>query len=113
MKLLREFCIILIFCFLGEIVHRLSGMPIPGNVLGMLLLFAALCLRILKLEMIEEAANFLLNHLAFFFVPAAVGLMTCLPLIKGHLISIFVIIIVTTIIIMAVTAITVQALKRR
>ena len=52
-----------------------AGLPIPGNVLGVMLLFALLCLGVLKLKHVEMAADFLLKHLVFFFVPIAVGLM--------------------------------------
>ena len=51
------------------------GLPIPGNVVGVLLLFTLLCLGIVKLAWVELAADFLLKHLVFFFVPIAVGLM--------------------------------------
>lgn len=50
-------------------------LPIPGSVLGMLLLFALLSLGILKEEWISCGANPLLKHLAFFFIPIAVELM--------------------------------------
>lgn len=52
-----------------------TGLPIPGNVVGVLLLFALLCLGVIKLKHVELAADFLLKHLVFFFVPVAVGLM--------------------------------------
>jgi holin-like protein len=52
-----------------------TGLPIPGNVLGVVLLFVLLCLGVVKLKHVELAADFLLKHLVFFFVPVAVGLM--------------------------------------
>jgi holin-like protein len=52
-----------------------TGLPIPGNVVGVLLLFLLLSLGALKLKHVELAADFLLKHLVFFFVPIAVGLM--------------------------------------
>ncbi len=51
------------------------GLPIPGNVVGVVLLFSLLCLGVVKLEYVELAADLLLKHLVFFFVPIAVGLM--------------------------------------
>jgi len=51
------------------------GLPIPGNVVGVLALFSLLCLGVVKLSHVEMAADFLLKHLVFFFVPIAVGLM--------------------------------------
>ncbi|UJX40224.1 CidA/LrgA family protein [Desulfovibrio sp. JY] len=49
--------------------------PLPGNVLGVLVLFSLLCLGVIRLEQVERTADFLLRHLVFFFIPIAVGLM--------------------------------------
>ncbi|MDR3563741.1 MAG: CidA/LrgA family protein [Negativicutes bacterium] len=60
----------------GTQIAERSGLPIPGSVLGVILLFFLLLSGIVKLEYVEEVADFLLKHLTFFFVPIAVGLMT-------------------------------------
>ena len=52
------------------------SIPMPGNVLGMMILFLLLITNVIKLSWIEQGAAFLNKHLAFFFVPIAVGLMT-------------------------------------
>ncbi|WP_027190976.1 CidA/LrgA family protein [Fundidesulfovibrio putealis] len=52
-----------------------TGLPIPGNVIGVAVLFSLLCFGVVKLEHVQEAADFLLKHLVFFFIPIAVGLM--------------------------------------
>lgn len=57
-----------------QLVDHLS-LPIPGNVLGIVLLFSLLCTGIVKESHIDMAAGFLLRHLVFFFIPVAVGLM--------------------------------------
>lgn len=62
------------FFLMGEGTHRL-GSPIPGGVAGLLLLFFALQLRILRLEWVEKAADFFLRHMVLLFVPATVALM--------------------------------------
>lgn len=53
----------------------LTGLPVPANVLGIVLLFTLLCTGVIKEKHVSEAAGFLLKHLVFFFVPIAVGLM--------------------------------------
>ena len=113
MKLLRQLFIILFISFLGEAAHRLFRIPVPGNVIGMLLLFILLCTGLIKLDMIEEMTNFLINHLAFFFVPAGVGLLAYIGVLKSSWAAIFGISLVTTAIVMVVTGHTVQILKRR
>jgi holin-like protein len=49
--------------------------PLPGNLVGMLLLLALLRVGLVRLEHVEEAAGLLLKHLNLFFIPLAVGLM--------------------------------------
>lgn len=68
----------------GDQAIILTGLPIPGNVLGMLLLFVLLLAGVIKLEYIQQAANFLLKHLVFFFIPVAVGLMNWGELFYSH-----------------------------
>jgi holin-like protein len=111
MKFLRQFAIILVICFIGEGLHHFLNIPIPGNVMGMLLLLIALSTGVIKLKAIEEVSEFLLSHLAFFFVPAGVGILACLDVIKGNFFSIITIVLVSTIVVMAVTGITIQVLK--
>jgi holin-like protein len=113
MKLLRQAGIIIGICFLGELLHRLFKLPIPGNVLGMVLLFISLCSGVIKLEMVEDVSNFLLDHLAFFFIPAGVGVIACLNILKGRWLAILGICVITTIVIMITTGHTFQFIKRR
>lgn len=56
-------------------VVRTTGLPIPGNVFGIVVLFILLLTGVIKEDHISVAANFLLKHMVFFFVPVAVGLM--------------------------------------
>jgi Putative effector of murein hydrolase LrgA len=53
----------------------LTGLPIPANILGIIVLFTLLCTGVVKERHIGQAANFFLKHLALFFVPIVVGLM--------------------------------------
>lgn len=112
MKLLRQFLIISGISFLGEILKKLFHIPLPGNVIGMIILFICLCTGIVRLDMIDEISKFLLEHLAFFFIPAGVGLIMVAGLLKTSWLSILLILITTTIIVIIVTGHTVQLLKR-
>jgi len=111
LKLLRQLLLILTICFSGEVINRLFGLPIPGNIIGMIMLFLCLYTGIVKLEMIADIARFLLDHLAFFFVPAGVGLMAYLDIIESSWPTILLISLITTIIVMLITGHTVQLLK--
>jgi holin-like protein len=67
--------ILVLFYFAGVALHDYARVPLPGNVLGMLLLFAALCLRLVKLRWVEGAAGVLLRNMMLFFVPVIVSVM--------------------------------------
>lgn len=101
--MVRGMAVLLLFQFGGELITRSAGWPIPGNVLGMVLLLIALARRWVKVEWIEEAAEFLLENLALFFVPAGVGVMVYFDLIAGEWLAISVATFVSTFVVMAVT----------
>ena len=113
MKLFREALIIFVIYLLGELLSSLLHLPIPGNILGMVILFILLCTNIVKVDNISNVTNFLLNHLSFFFIPAGVGLMTSMGIIKSTWWQLLVVCISTTIIVIGVTGIVVQAISRR
>ncbi|MEK4029757.1 CidA/LrgA family protein [Pseudobacillus sp. FSL P4-0506] len=88
---------------LGQFISGFFHLPVPGNVLGMLILFLLLSFKIVKIRWIEKGALFLNTHLAFFFIPIAVGLMTFMPLLKESGGALAVILFGSSIIGMAVT----------
>ncbi|GBG55340.1 holin-like protein CidA [Sporomusaceae bacterium FL31] len=61
--------------WLGNQIVQWAKIPVPGTVVGMILLFVLLSAGIVKLEYVQVATDFLLKHMLFFFVPIAVGLM--------------------------------------
>ena len=110
MKLVRQLSIILIILFIGELSHKLFNLPIPGNVIGMLILVICLCTKIIKLEWIEDVSNFLLNHLALFFLPAGVSLISCFKILAGKWMPLLYICLISTVIVIVVTGWSVQIL---
>lgn len=76
MKFLREIFWIFLFSFIGEGIAFVAPLPVPGSVIGMLLLFGALQFEWIKMEEVEGAGNWLVNNMALFFVPAGIALMT-------------------------------------
>jgi len=87
-------------------------LPIPGSVLGMLLLFALLSGGIIKEQWLALGANPLLKHLSFFFIPIAVGLMEWGDLFtqKGHLL--FLPLVISALVALIATGIVVQLLTK-
>ena len=81
---------ILLFWLIGNALSILTGGYVSGNIIGMILLFAALCMRWVKAETVRPAAKFLLGAMALFFVPYGVGLMDSYRVILENLWAILV-----------------------
>ena len=109
--MVKGFTFLLLFQLTGELISRLLDIPIPGNVMGMGLLLAALSARLVDVKWIEEAADLLLSNLALFFVPAGVGVMVYGDLIAKEWLPISVATVVSTFVVMAVTGKLAQKLE--
>ncbi|TYP00103.1 holin-like protein [Geothermobacter ehrlichii] len=110
--MVRGLALLLGFQLLGELISRLTGIPIPGNVIGMALMLAALGSGLVRLAWVEEAAELLLSHLALFFIPAGVGVMVYGKLIAREWLPISVATVVSTFVVMAVTGKVAQRLEK-
>lgn len=77
--MLRGWAVLLVFQLLGEVISRLLRLPIPGPVIGMVLLLVALSLRLPADEGLRAVSSGLLSHLSLLFVPAGVGIMLHAP----------------------------------
>lgn len=110
--MLKQFSIILGIYFLGEFLQKVFGLPVPGNILGMLILFFGLYSGLIKLEMIDRISDFLLENLAFFFLPAGVSLITCFAVLEGKLTAVVGVSVISTVVILGVTGLTVELIKK-
>ena len=110
--MIKQFSIILSIYFLGELLQKAFGLPVPGNILGMLILFFGLYTGVIKLEMIDRISDFLLDNLAFFFLPAGVSLITCFSVLEGKLTAVIGVSIISTVIILGATGLTVEFVKK-
>lgn len=70
--------------FIGNVISNVFRLPVPGSILGMILLFLALQFKILEFRHVDEAGSFLINNMTILFLPAGVGIMA-----KWNLISHF------------------------
>lgn len=111
MKLLKEIALVLIIAMMGDILARVVDIPIPGSVLGMLLLLIALSAGMIKIQSLEQISTFLLSNLAFFFIPAGVGLMNVMGTVQTDLVKILAVVILSTILVLVTTGWTVQFLQ--
>ena len=95
----------------GEALARLAGAPLPGPVLGLLILLVALRWERVR-RPVGAAADVLLAHLSLLFVPVGVGVMTHLDLASEYGGRMFIVIVLSTWIGLAVTALVLRALMK-
>ncbi len=113
MPVLRSIFTLLLFQFLGEAVHALARVPVPGPVLGMLLLAGWYMLRRREPPpAMQQTANGLLSLLALLFVPAGVGIVANLPLLRAAWLPITVSLVGSTLLTLAGTAWIMHRLSR-
>lgn len=112
-KLFKQLGIILALALAGEGISRLSGLPVPGSIMGMLLLLILLKTKVLRVEQVSEVTDFLLAHINFFFIPVGVGIMVSYKYLEGHYLAGITLILVTTVVVMAVSGGVTEILARR
>lgn len=103
MKYIKQFLIIILFSFFGEILHTIILLPIPSSIYGIVLLFISLCLRIVKVEDIKETSLFLIEIMPLMFIPSAVGLLESWSILSSVWLPYISITIITTFIVMIVS----------
>ena len=112
MLALRGLALLLLSQCAGEVLARGLHLPLPGPVLGMLLMLALLRWSPLQAP-VGAAAEPLLQHLSLLFVPVGVGVVTHLALLSQYGLRIVAVLVVSTLVGLAVTALLLQALLRQ
>lgn len=100
MKQLKQLLIIILFTLLGTFIANLIPINIPGSVVGLVMLYVALEIKLIKLDQIKETGDWLKNNMAFLFVPLSVGLMNDFGILKANLLNLTIIMIVSTLLTM-------------
>lgn len=111
--MLTTFAILLVFQCLGEGLAFALHLPVPGPVIGMLLLFVALTVSTRLMEIIETTSNALLRHLSLLFVPAGVGIVAAGASMSGHWDAIVLSLVGSTLLTLAVTALVMRSALAR
>ena len=112
-KYLFQFARILVFCFLGEILHAVLPLPIPASIYGLILLLLALRLKVIRMEDVKEVGLFLTGIFPLLFVPAAAGVMELWAEMGSMLLPILLAIFPVTVLVLITSGHTTQALVRR
>lgn len=102
--MIESLTVLLVCQLAGEVIARASGIPLPGPVIGMAILFIGLMIRGGVPEPLQQTTKAILDHLSLLFVPAGVGVMLYLPLIANEWLPISSAIIVGTLVTIGATA---------
>ena len=103
MKPVKQFTIIILLSFLGEILHTLIPFPIPASIYGIIILSFLLERKVLRIDDIREVSDFLIFIMPMLFIPSAVGLIDVLDELRASLTAYVIIIIAVTLIVMVAT----------
>jgi holin-like protein len=107
-----DLAVLLMFQFTGELIRAITGLPVPGSVIGMVLLLIALLAKLPVPAGIHASSRKLLAYLGLLFVPAGAGIVIRLPMIGAHWLPIVIAVVGSTIITMTVTAVAMRGLER-
>lgn len=113
MKYLRQLLIILIFSFIGEVLHSLIPIQVPASIYGLVLLFIALLTGIIQLPQVKEAAKYLIEIMPLMFIPAGVGLLESWGDLKSILIPVLILLVISTVLVMGISGKVTQGMIQR
>lgn len=113
LQIILQIGILIAFFYLGEGLRLLLHLPVPGSIVGMLLLWLALMLKWIPVHWIAPGATFIQRYMPFIFIPATVGVMQFGATFAGKGILLVACIIVSTLITMVVSSLTSQGLAKR
>ena len=89
MKIFKQIAIIIGFSLLGEILSwslskLIPNFFFPGSLIGMMILFLFLNFNIIKIDTIASVGSFFVDNMGFFFIPAAVSIMSYFDIIAPN-----------------------------
>ncbi|ABS24141.1 antiholin-like murein hydrolase modulator LrgA [Bacillus cytotoxicus] len=100
-----------IFSAIMLVSHMIAShlpIPMPSSVIGLVILFSLLCLKIIKLEQVESLGTALTGIIGFLFVPSGISVINSLGVMGQYFVQIITVIVVATVILLAVTGLFAQ-----
>ncbi len=113
MKIVFQFARILVFCFLGEVLHAVLPLPVPASIYGLILLLAALRIGLIRPEQVRETAHFLTGIFLLLFIPGTVGIIEQLDVFLRSWLPVVITLLPVTFIVFAVSGRTTEKMLRR
>ena len=113
MKLYVQLMILFVISLIGEGISSFFHLPIPGSIIGLIILFLALQFKWLRIRHVNMVGNFLLANMTILFLPPAVGIMEKFDVIAPYLLPIVLIVFFAAVINIILIALVVQFIKKR
>jgi holin-like protein len=111
--MVQSFLVLLVCQACGEAIHRLTGLPLSGPIIGMVILLAVMFVGKGPSPELRNSSSALLGYLSLLFVPAAVGIMPHLSVLRAQWLPVVIALLVSTFLGMGTAALVVQAMNRR
>lgn len=113
LKMIAQIMLLYIIYLIGSWVQYIFALPIPGSIIGMVLLFILLLSGGIKLTWIQDGAGWMMDHLVLFIIPATVGVMGYFSLFAGKGFLLIPIVLISTVLVIITSGATSQWLMRR
>lgn len=110
--MLQSFALILVINYACQILMTLTGLPVPGTIVALVVLFILLASGLLKIESVRQAADVLLANMVILFLPPSLKLLDVYSLLGSQFPKIVLLLVLTTVLTLIVTAYTVQGVIR-
>lgn len=112
LKIIVQIIVLYGFYYIGVALQKWLQLPIPGSIIGMLLLFTALLVKAYPIKWIETGAHLLLTYLALLFIPVTVGVMTYFDTFTNRGAALPFIVLLSTLLVMIVAGFTSDLLAK-
>ncbi|WP_068983302.1 MULTISPECIES: CidA/LrgA family protein [Lysinibacillus] len=112
-RIIVQIGILNIYYYIGEGIVSLLHVPLPGSIIGLLLLALSLIFKIIKVEYIQNGAGFLIGVLTLFFIPATVGVIDYPELLSTTGLLIILAVIASTLISIYITGLLTQMIEKK
>ena len=112
-RIILQIFILFIFNYLGEFVVEITRVPLPGSIIGLLLLVLCLHKKWMKVDIIRDGASILISFLTLFFIPSTVGVIEYPQLWSVEGLILISAVIVSTLIAISITSISSQKVEQK
>lgn len=102
-RIVLQVAVLYAFCFIGTVIVDFLHIPLPGSIIGLVLLLIGLLTKVIPDWFVKEGAGFLLSILTLLFIPATVGIMNYPELLSGYGVLLVFIVLVSTILTFVLT----------